>query len=100
MQQLFTNDNGDAQTNGFAIKMRDLATSLMDTSGSLTLKGASLQKALDANAADQTKASDEVAAYEVRLRAQYAVMDAQISKTSSVSKMLAAQIAAYNKNTN
>lgn len=98
LQQLFANDNDNAQTNGFAVKMRDLAASMLDTTGSLALKSASLQKALDDNAAEQTKVSDEVAAFEARLRAQYAVMDAQISQSNSISKILAAQVAAYNKN--
>ena len=99
LQQLFTNDNGNAQTNGFAVKLRDLAASMLDTTGSLALKSASLQKALETNAAEQLKTSDEVAAFEARLRAQYAVMDAQISQSNTVSRILAAQVAAYNKNT-
>lgn len=99
LQQLFANDNGNAQTNGFAVKLRDLAASMLDTTGSLALKSASLQKALETNAAEQLKTSDEVAAFEARLRAQYAVMDAQISQSNTVSRILAAQVAAYNKNT-
>ena len=96
LQQLFANDNGNAQTNGFAIKLRDLATSLMDTGGSLTLTGLSLQRVLTDNSAEQTKVSDEVTEFEARLRTQYAAVDAQISRSNSVSMFLAAQIAAYN----
>ena len=68
----------------------------MDTGGSLTLTGLSLQRVLTDNSAEQTKVSDEVTEFEARLRTQYAAVDAQISRSNSVSMFLAAQIAAYN----
>ena len=45
---------------------------------------------------EQTKVSDEVTEFEARLCTQYAAVDAQISRSNSVSMFLAAQIAAYN----
>ena len=60
------------------------------------LTGQSLQRVLTDNAAEQTKVSDEVILFETRLRTQYAAVDAQISRSNSVSMFLAAQIAAYN----
>lgn len=99
LQQLFTANNKDPMTNGFAIKFRDLAQGVLASGGSVVNKAASLQKNLDTNTADQTKVNDRATLLETRLRAQYSALDAQMAQLNSLNAYVTQQVAAWNKST-
>lgn len=99
LQQLFTNDNKDPMTNGFALKFRDLGRGVAATGGLVANEAAALQKNLDNNTAEQTKVNDRAALFETRLRAQYSALDAQMAQLNALSSYVTQQVAAWNKST-
>ena len=99
LQQLFTNNNSNPATNGFALKLRDLGKGVLASGGSVFNKAASLQKNLDTNTADQTKVNDRATLFETRLRAQYSALDAQMAQLNSLNAYVTQQVATWNKST-
>jgi flagellar hook-associated protein 2 len=99
LQQLFTANNGDAQTNGFAVKFRDLGRGVAATGGFVFNKAASLQKNLADNTEAQTKVNDRATLFEARLRKQYSALDAQMAQLNALNAYVTQQVAAWNKST-
>jgi flagellar hook-associated protein 2 len=99
LQQLFTANNGDAQTNGFAVKFRDLGRGVASTGGFVFNKAASLQKNLADNTEAQTKVNDRATLFEARLRKQYSALDAQMAQLNALNAYVTQQVAAWNKST-
>jgi flagellar hook-associated protein 2 len=99
LKKLFTTDNGNAVTNGFALKFSALAQGVMASGGLVTNKTESLRKALNRNAADQTRVTDRAAAVESRLRKQYTALDAQMASLSALNAYVAQQVTTWNKST-
>src|SRR5450830_967682 len=99
LQQLFTNDNKDPMTNGFALKFRDLGLGVAASGGSVTNKAAALQKYLDNNTAEQTKVNDRATLFETRLRKQYSALDAQMVQLNALNSYVTQQVATWNKST-
>ena len=97
LQQLFTANNSNPLTNGFAIKLRDLGRNVAISGGSVYSKAAALQKTLDTNTTAQTKVNDRATLFEARLRKQYSVLDAQMGKLNSLNAYVTQQVAAWNK---
>jgi flagellar hook-associated protein 2 len=99
LQQLFTNNNSNPSTNGFALKIRDLGLGVAASGGALANKKTSLQKTLDDNATAQTKVNDRAALFETRLRKQYSALDAQMAQLNALNAYVAQQVATWNKST-
>jgi flagellar hook-associated protein 2 len=99
LQQLFTNNNNDAQTNGFALKIRDLGRGVAASGGSLATKAAALQGVLDSNTKEQTKVNDRATMFESRLRKQYSALDAQMASLNALNQYVTQQVATWNKST-
>ncbi|OHC78151.1 MAG: hypothetical protein A3H24_07250 [Rhodoferax sp. RIFCSPLOWO2_12_FULL_60_11] len=99
LQQLFTNNNSDPLTNGFALKFRDLGRGVAASGGSVTNKAAALQKNLDNNTKEQTKVNDRAALFETRLRKQYSALDAQMAQLNALNAYVTQQVATWNKST-
>jgi flagellar hook-associated protein 2 len=99
LQQLFTNNNNDPQTNGFALKIRDLGRGVAASGGSLATKAAALQGVLDSNTKEQTKVNDRAALFESRLRKQYSALDAQMASLNALNQYVTQQVATWNKST-
>lgn len=99
LQQLFTNNNNNAQTNGFALKIRDLGRGVAASGGSLATKAAALQGVLDRNTKEQTKVNDRAAMFESRVRKQYSALDAQMASLNALNQYVAQQLATWNKST-
>ena len=97
LQQLFTKDNGNALTNGFALKFRDLGKGVLAAGGLVSDKAAALQKNLDANATAQTKVNDRAAQFETRLRRQYSALDAQMAQLNALNSFVGQQVSMWNK---
>ena len=99
LQQLFTANNSDPMTNGFAIKFRDLGRGVAASGGSVYSKVAALQKNLDINAAAQTKVNDRATLFEARMRKQYSALDTQMASLNALNAYVTQQVAAWNKST-
>jgi flagellar hook-associated protein 2 len=97
LKSLFTTDNGNAATNGFGIKVRDVARSFVAFDGRISTKTTSLQDALSRNSKDQSKVNDRAATVEANLRKQYAALDTEMAKWTGLSSYVTSQIAQWNK---
>ena len=99
LQQLFTNNNNNPLTNGFALKFRDFGKGVATSGGSVANKAASLQNALARNTTEQTKVNDRAALFETRLRKQYSALDAQMASLNALNAYVSQQVTAWNKST-
>ena len=99
LQQLFTNNNNDPMTDGFALKFKTLGDGVASTDGLVTSKAASLQKALTTNTAAQTQITDRATLFETRLRAQYSALDAQMAQLNALNAYVTQQVTQWNKST-
>lgn len=99
LQQLFTNNNNNPLTNGFALKFRDLGKGVAASGGSLGNKKEALQKNLDNNTKEQAKVNDRATLFETRLRRQYSTLDAQMAQLNALNAYVTQQVAAWNKST-
>lgn len=99
LAKLFTNDNKDDQTNGFALKFSKFAKGALATGGAVVNKAGSLQKELDTNAADQQRVNDRADAFEKRIRAQYSALDAKMASLNALNAYVSQQVTTWNKST-
>lgn len=99
LQQLFTTNNGDPLTNGFALKFKTLGEGLATSGGSVTAKAAALQKVLDGNTEAQTKVNDRATLFEERLRKQYSALDLRMAQLNSINAYVSQQVTLWNKST-
>jgi flagellar capping protein FliD len=99
LQKLFTANNNNAQTNGFALKFSALAKGVLGTGGSVVNKAKALQKNLATNATEQTRVNDRAAAVEARLRKQYTALDTKMAGLSALNAYVAQQVTTWNKST-
>jgi len=99
LQQLFTNNNYDPATNGFALKFKDLGHGMLTTGGSVVGKAAALKKNLDVNTKAQTAVNDKATLFETRLRARYSALDVQMASLNSLNSYVTQQVATWNKST-
>ncbi len=99
LQQLFTNNNNDPATNGFALKFKAVGRAMLTAGGSVPSKVAALQKSLDDNKAAQTSVNDKAALFETRLRARYSALDVQMASLNAMNSYVTQQVATWNKST-
>ncbi len=99
LQQLFTNNNSNPLTNGFALKFKTLGQGVAASGGSVTNKATALQKALASNTAAQTKVNERATFVEARLRKQYSALDAQMAQLTALNSYVAQQVTLWNKST-
>lgn len=99
LQQLFTNNNNDPLTNGFALKFKELGRGVLASGGLVNTKASALQKSLDRNTAEQTKVNERATLFESRLRRQYSALDAQMAQLNALNSYVAQQVTLWNKST-
>jgi len=97
LQKLFTANNSNNATNGFALKLRDLAKGLLASDGTVTNKATALQGSISRNGKDQDRVNAHAAIVETQLRKQYSALDAEMAKMTSLSSYVTAQLAQWNK---
>ena len=100
LAKLFTTNNKDTQTNGFALKFASFAKGALASGGVVVSKAAALQKQLDTNGVDQTRVNDRAAAFEARLRKQYSALDAKMASLNALNAYVSQQITTWNKSSN
>lgn len=97
LQKFFTAFNGSSATNGFGVRVKEFANGLLAASGTVTNKTNALQKALDRNAADQTKVNAKATLFEERLKKQYAALDTKMASLTALNSYVAQQVTTWNK---
>ncbi|MEG0051991.1 MAG: flagellar filament capping protein FliD [Comamonas sp.] len=97
MSQFFAVDPDGTDQDGFAVRLKDFTTGLLATDGTFATKDTSLKDSLKRNTSDQERQTSKVAAYEVRLRAQYSRLDTQMASLSALDTYITQQVAAWNK---
>ena len=97
LKKLFTTDNNDAGTNGFGLKVRDVARQLVAYDGRVSTKATSLQNALNRNSKDQDRVNERATQVEANLRKQYTALDTQMAKWTSLGTYMTSQVAQWNK---
>lgn len=100
LQELFTADNADPLTDGFAVKFAAFTKgALNSTSGSLGNAAKALQRQLDTNGKEQDRVNQRAAAVETRLKKQYSALDARMGSLSALNAYVAQQVTLWNKST-
>lgn len=99
LSALFTTDNGNALTNGFALKFKSLGEGVAASGGALVSEAAALKNDLLRNTEAQTKVNDRATAVEARLRARYSALDAQMGRLNALNAYVSQQVTLWNKNT-
>lgn len=100
LQQLFTVDNKNPLTNGFAVKFAAFAKGAMDSSsGTLNNEAKALQRQLDTNSKEQDKVNQRASDVETRLKKQYSALDAKMGSLSALNAYVAQQVTLWNKST-
>lgn len=97
LKKLFTQNNGSAQSNGFALKFRDLAKAVLQTGGAVSNKSAALDKELTTNATEQQRVNDRADRAEARLRKQYSALDTKMSSLTALNNYITQQVTQWNK---
>jgi len=97
MQKLFTTNNKNIATNGFALKFGDFAAGAVAAGGLVNSKSAALQKVMSTNTADQQKINEKATALQNRLQAQYSALDTKMTKLTALSSYVSQQVTTWNK---
>lgn len=97
VKKLFTADNNNALTNGFALKFKTFSDGLLNTDGFFKSKDASLKRSLDANSKDQSRLNDKVSRVEASLLRRYSALDAQMASLTALNNYVAQQVTQWNK---
>ena len=109
MQKLFTQDNSNALTNGFALKFKalgrdwlndgSLSASGLKIQGAVTAKETALADKLTKNAKEQTKVQDRADTLELQLRKRYSALDGEMGKLTALNAYVSQQVTQWNKST-
>lgn len=91
------NGNGDATLDGFARRYDKLATQVLASDGSLTMRTDGLQQRITKNGLDQTAMQSRIDAYQQRLVSQYSALDSSMSSLNALQSYVTAQLAALTK---
>ncbi len=99
LQQLFTANNNNPATNGFALKFRDFGKSALAIGGMVTNQASSLAAVLADNAKKQTAVNDHAATVQAQLQAQYSALDARMASLNAINAYVTQQVTLWNKST-
>ncbi|MBP6483169.1 MAG: flagellar filament capping protein FliD [Rhodoferax sp.] len=99
VKNLFTIDNNNPLTNGFARKFKTFADGLLATDGFFSTKDSSLKRSLEANSKDQTRLNEKVARVEAALNRRYSALDTQMASLTALNAYVAQQVTLWNKST-
>ena len=99
LRQLFTNNNNNPATNGFALKFRDFGKAALGIGGMVTNEATALSAVLADNAKQQTAVNDRATALQTQLQAQYSALDAQMASLNALNAYVTQQVTQWNKST-
>jgi flagellar hook-associated protein 2 len=99
VRNLFSADNGDAQTNGFGLKLKAFMSGMLSAGGTIATRTTALQAEGTRNTEAQDKVNKQVALVQKRLETRYSALDAQMASLSALSAYVNQQVTLWNKST-
>ena len=99
LQALFTTNNNNVGTNGFALKFGNFCSGAIAAGGLVYTKNAALQTVLTQNTTDQASINDKASALQTRLQAQYSALDTQMASINALASYVSQQVTTWNKST-
>lgn len=96
LQALFTTNNNNPLSNGFALKFDTLSRGVLASSGAVTNKAAALQREIQRNSDAQEKVNERAAVVEARLNKQYSALDARMAQLTALNAFVAQQVTLWN----
>lgn len=96
LQGLFTTNNSNPLTNGFALKFDALSSGVLSSGGSVTNKASALQREIQRNSDAQEKVNERAAVVEARLNKQYSALDARMAQLTALNAFVAQQVTLWN----
>ena len=99
VKKLFRNDNGNALTNGVALKFKTFSQGVLAADGFFSAKDATLKRSLELNAKDQTRLTEKVARIETQLNRRYNALDVQLNSLTALNTYITQQVAQWNRST-
>ena len=97
LQTLFTANNNNPATNGFALKFAALADSALGSGGSVTNEQQGLQALLTSNQKQQSQINDQADSLQTQLRTTYSALDGQMASLNALSAYMSQQVTNWNK---
>ncbi len=98
VKTLFAADTGSQVTNGFGLKVRNFATSILSFEGVVNNRTSALQRSIDRNQTDQDRINERAARVEARLKAQYTALDVKVGQLTALSNYVTQQFGGGNTN--
>ena len=96
LRDLFTANNNNPLSNGFALKFDTLSRGVLASSGSVTNKAAALQRDIKRNADAQDKVNERAATVEARLNKQYTALDGRMAQLTALNAFVTQQVTLWN----
>lgn len=100
VKAFFMADSGSEGGNGLALRLKDFAAGLLNTSGTLSTRSDALKSASDRNTKEQERMSDRIGKTQARLEAQYSRLDASMGKLNALSNYMNQQVTQWNNTKN
>jgi flagellar hook-associated protein 2 len=97
LQDLFTANNNNPLTDGFAVKFAAFTKGALNSTGMISNEAKALQRQLDANGKEQDKVNQRASAVQARLQKQYSALDAKMGSLSALNAYVAQQVTLWNK---
>jgi len=97
LQQMFTTNNNNPLTNGFAVRLAAFTQGAMQSTGMLTNEAGALQRELATNSKEQDRVNQNASNVETRLRKQYSALDAQMGQLTALNAYVSQQVTLWNK---
>jgi len=99
VKNLFRIDNGNALTNGVALKFKTFSQGLLASDGFFVSKDASLKRSLALNSKDQQRVNEKISRVEAQLNRRYSALDVQLSSLNALNAYVTQQVTQWNRST-
>lgn len=88
---------GQAGTQGLAVRMKELTKGMLDYEGTFDAKTNSLTTLKKSNEKSQERVVNQATSFEARMRAQYTALDTKMAGYSTLSAYMSQQVSQWNK---
>ena len=96
VRTFFMADGGTNGSDGLALRLKDFAAGLLNSSGTLSTRSSALKSASERNTKEQERISDRISRTQARLEAQYSRLDASMGKLTALSNYVNQQVTQWN----
>lgn len=96
VRTFFMADGGTNGSDGLALRLKDFAAGLLNSSGTLSTRSSALKSESDRNTKEQERVSDRISRTKARIEAQYSRLDASMGKLTALSSYVNQQVTQWN----